>query len=156
MCVPINNYYKYHNISIKPTRRFVNSGLIVGYAKDLRKIWSWIVERNYKDDQGALCDYINAHPETIRLDGEAELFHTSNYGFDCATQNLKVQNADSPSLGTLLGTGAFFLHICGLRCSKGQRFVYDTTVDILKRLNGTKLTTVYQYSPVKWNEITKY
>ncbi len=156
MCVPINKYYAYHNIVNKPTRRFVNSGLIAGYAKDLRHVWTWIVERNYKDDQGALCDYVNAFPQNIHLDGEAELFHTSNYAFDCATQNLKIQNADSPSFGTLLGTGAFFLHICGLRCSKGQQFIYDTSVDFLKKLNGTKLNTVYNYSPVKWNEIHNY
>jgi hypothetical protein len=95
---------------------------------------------------------MNMFPEKIAADVNAELLHTSGFAINCGTLNLKVQIQDSPTLGELLGAGAFFLHIPGHEISKGQKFLYDTVVKMLKDLNGKKLTDVYNYSPLKWNE----
>ena len=150
-CIPLTQYWNYNNPS-RPNRKFVNSGLIAGYAKDIRHIWNWIIENNYKDDQLGLCNYMNTFPERVVADVHADMLHTSGLGINCGTINLKIQNADTPTLGELLGTGAFFLHIPGHAISKGQKFMYDTVVHMLKDLKGKKLTDAYGYSPLKWNE----
>jgi hypothetical protein len=150
-CIPLTQYWNYYNPS-RPNRKFANMGLLVGRVKDLRHCLSWIKENNYKDDQLGLCNYMNTFPERVSADVHAEMLHTSGLGINCGTINLKIQNTDSPTIGELLGTGAFFLHIPGHNISKGQKFMYDTVVQMLKDLKGKKLTDAYGYSPLKWNE----
>jgi hypothetical protein len=151
-CIPLTEYWKYYGITLRPTRKFANSGLIAGYAEDVYHLFSWILSNNFSDDQLGLCNYINTFPEKIYADTGAVLLHTSGFGVNCGTLNLKIQSQDSPGLSTILGGGAFFLHIPGLNHSKGQIFVYSTVVSLLKSLGGQKLTDAYNYSPLKWNE----
>ena len=151
-CVPLTKYWNYYSKQDRPNRKFANMGLLTGYANDLRHLLSWIIENNYTDDQLGLCNYMNTFPERSAADVNAELLHTSGFAINCGTLHLKVQSPDSPSLSELLGAGAFFLHIPGHAISKGQKFVYDAVVHMLKDLNGKKLTDAYGYSPLKWNE----
>lgn len=151
-CIPLTKYWNHYGVEKRPNRKFVNMGLITGYAKDLRHILNWIIDNGYTDDQLGLANYMNTFPQNIHADTDAELLHTTGFAINCGTLNLKIQNADSPTVGELLGSGAFFLHIPGHLISKGQKFTYDTVVKMLKDLNGQKITDAYKYSPLKWNE----
>ena len=151
-CIPLIQYWQHYEITVRPQRKFVNSGLIAGYAEDLYHLFSWILDNKYTDDQLGLCNYMNNFPEKVYADTDAVLLHTSGFGVNCGTLNLKVQSKDSPSLSELFGAGAYFLHIPGLNISKGQIFVYSNVVAFLKSLDGKKITSAYNYSPLKWNE----
>jgi hypothetical protein len=153
-CVPLTNYWKHYNLADLPHRKYVNSGLIAGYAKDLKHLLAWILENKYTDDQLGLCNYMNAFPHLVYADAKAEMLHTSGSAICCCTYNNRVQSADSPTLTELLGCGAFFLHIPGHAASKGQKFMYETVLDFLRHHEGRKLTDVYSKRPILWNEIS--
>jgi hypothetical protein len=153
-CIPLTKYWKHYNLTELPNRKYVNSGLIAGYAKDLIRMLSWILEHKYTDDQLGLCNYLNAFPHLVYADVKAEMLHTSGSAVCCCTYNNTVQSSDSPTIAELLGCGAFFLHIPGHSASKGQKFMYETVLDFLKHLNGKKLTDVYSKGPIMWNEIS--
>jgi hypothetical protein len=142
-CIPLTKYWKHYNLTELPHRKYVNSGLIAGYAKDLKLMLSWILENKYTDDQLGVGNYMNAFPHLIFADSKAELLHTSGSAVSCCTYNNPIQSADSPTVTELLGCGAFFLHIPGHGISKGQKFMYDTVLEFLKVQNGRKLTDVY-------------
>jgi hypothetical protein len=152
-CIPLTRYWNHYAYD-KPHRKYVNMGLVAGYAKDLIMMLSWILEHKYTDDQLGLGNYMNAFPHLVYADAIAELVHTSGSAISCCTYNNSIQSADSPTMTELLGCGAFFLHIPGHGISKGQKFMYNTVTDFLKRLNGKKLNDVYSYSPIRWKEIT--
>jgi hypothetical protein len=153
-CVPLTNYWKHLGVVEKPERKFVNNGLVAGYAKALKEMLTWILDHKYKDDQLGLGNYMNTFPDLIYADVDAEMFHTSSAGISCCTYKNKVQANDGPTFPELLGCRSFFLHIPGHTISKGQKFMFDLTTDFLKKLNGQKLTTIYNYSPILWNENT--
>jgi hypothetical protein len=153
-CIPLTNYWRHYNLTEQPHRRYVNMGLIAGYAKDLKQLLSWILEHKYTDDQLGLCNYLNAFPHLVYADVKAEMLHTSGSAVSCCTYNNPIQSADGPTLTELLGCGAFFLHIPGHAASKGQKFMYETVVEFLKRQNGQKLTDVYSYQPIRWKEVS--
>lgn len=153
-CIPLTNYWKHYNLTEQPHRRYVNMGLVAGYAKDLITMLTWIVEHKYTDDQLGIGNYMNAFPHLVYADTQAELLHTSSSAVSCCTYNNKIQSADGPTLTELLGCGAFFLHVPGHGISKGQKFMYETVVDFLKHHNGRKLTDVYSYQPILWKEIS--
>ena len=152
-CIPLTKYWN-HYTDVQPHRKYVNMGLITGYAKDLIVLLSWMVDHKYTDDQLGLGNYMNAFPHIVFADSKAELLHTSSSAICCCTYNNVIQSADSPTLTELIGCGAFFLHIPGHGASKGQKFMYDAVTDFLKVQNGRKLTDVYSLRPILWKETT--
>jgi hypothetical protein len=130
-CAPLVNYWKYHNIRELPHRKFVNSGLIAGRASSILKWLQFTIENKYEDDQYALCQYINKHPERISVDSDAILLHTSTFGVNAGIYRIFVQAKDSPTLAELYGMGAFFIHIPGIFI-RGQGAVYNALCAILE------------------------
>jgi hypothetical protein len=151
---PLTNFWKHKGVTVKPDRKFANNGLVAGYAKELKAMLTWILEHGYTHDQLGLANYMNAFPDLFHADVDAELLHTSTTGVSCCTYQNKIQSTDGPTLPELLGCRAFFVHIPGHKNSKGQSFIYETTMEYLKLLNGKKLVTVYNYSPILWNEVS--
>ena len=131
-CVSLKKYWEHHHIESKnllPIRKFVNSGLICGKAKVLNEFYKFYVN-NHKfhkgDDQLALGLFMNLFPEKVVADVDAVLLHTCVSGVNAGLQSIEKQNFDAPSLSELAGHKAFFLHIPGLHCIKGQRTYYST------------------------------
>jgi hypothetical protein len=151
-CIPLTKYWKHYNLTEVPHRKYVNSGLIAGYAKDLVALLTWILEHKYTDDQLGLGNYMNAFPHLVYADSKAELLHTSGAAVNCGRYNNQIQSADSPTLMELLGCGAFFLHIPGQEL-KGQNLMYNAAAEFLKHQEGRKLTDAYSYPPILWKEI---
>lgn len=129
-CVPLKNYWSYHNVNPWPLRRFVNGGLLIGKAKALREFYTWAYLRHEIDDQSALGIYMNEFPDRMKCDTEALLIHTSGFGKSCGLYNVKTQRQDSPTLAELFGRGCFFLHVHNHGFA-GQKLIYDTVRQVL-------------------------
>jgi len=131
-------YFEHHGMRIGPTdsvKKYVNGGLICGYAKNLLHLNNWMFENGYTDDQKATAAYINAHPDDVHLDIDAHLLHTctSSVNFGLHAQ---AQHADSPSFGELFGHSAYFLHIPGLHCGGGQPMLYEIVHEVMQKYNA--------------------
>jgi len=151
-CIPLTNYWKHYTINEKPPRKFANSGLLAGYAKDLKHMFTWILENKYTDDQLGVCNYMNTFPQNVYADIHAELLHTTSYAICGGIVDVHTQAADSPTFAELLGSSSFFIHIPGQPFSKGQAYMYDSIVNTLTMLHNTKLNTVYKRPPPGWRE----
>jgi hypothetical protein len=154
-CIPLTNYWKHYTIhdKEKPPRKFANAGLLAGYAKDLKHMFTWILENKYTDDQLGVCNYMNTFPQNVYADIHAELLHTTSYAVCSGIVDLKIQASDSPTFSEILGSSSFFIHVPGHPNSKGQKYLYDSIVSTLTMLNNTKLNTVYKRPPPGWHEI---
>jgi hypothetical protein len=154
--IPINNYWKYHNITNLPNRKYVNCGLIAGKAADLIHQTSYIIDfsnkNNTTDDQFCLTHYINEFPDKTAVDSDATLLHTSTFGVNAGIQNVHIQKLDSPTFAELFGRSAFFLHIPGSKI-KGQRLLYEYCWKIIETgICSEKLLNLYNYHEISWNE----
>jgi hypothetical protein len=139
----LKDYFNYYNINYGHfTKKFVNSGLICGYAKDLLEFTDYLIENNYTDDQKGLGLYMNKYPEKIYADIEGDLLHTC-VSMVCGGLQAHSQIYDSPSLNELVGQKSFFLHIPGLKISNGQSFLYNKVYEILKIFNLKELKLIY-------------
>lgn len=149
----LDKYFKYHNINYGCfMKKFVNSGLICGYSKDLLDCFNYMIDNNYNDDQKALGDYMNKYPDKVFADLESNIFDTCvslvNAGIESYSQVLH-----SPSLNELIGQKSFFIHIPGINCSKGQMYLYNKIYEILKIFTLEELKTYYpQYDLDKFYE----
>lgn len=151
-CTPLTKYWKYANVVNLPNRKFVNSGLICGTVEQCLHAFEWINESMLNDDQLALGMYINAFPEKVYLDINAEILHTSGFAVTCGLYKNKIQKEDSPTLAELFGRGAFFLHIPGC-ANKGQKLVYDCISNLMDlNINDKRLRLPYNYTEPEWNE----
>jgi hypothetical protein len=149
-CVPLTPYWNHWGK--KPVRKFVNSGLIAGTVSALNHMYQWIMARNFHDDQYALGSYMNAFPERVYADSNADLLHTSTFGVNAGMQALHIQKQDSPTFAELFGRGAFFLHIPGM-ANKGQRCVYESVHTLVRAgICGRHLTEPYGWQEPSWNE----
>lgn len=125
--VPLNKYWAYYNkLDNLPLRKYVNSGLIIGKVKDLCIAYKWIFDNNYTSDQLGMANYLNTFPELVDLDYNASILHTSTYGANGGLYDIERQKLDSPSFSELFGMSSYFLHIPGLKGSKGQKYIYET------------------------------
>jgi len=140
--IPLKKYWEHHNINPLPIRKYVNSGLITGTAKNLLKAFEWIIANNFKDDQHGFSHYTNEFPEKVYLDHSAEILHTSTFGV-CGGFNSVKQKYDSPTFAEILGMSSYFLHIPGLNISKGQLCIYNFTADLIKQTTINKLADLY-------------
>jgi hypothetical protein len=136
---PYFNYWK-----IKPgLRKFVCAGLMAGRAGALYEMWDWIIANNYKDDQLGAAMFIRTFPERVKLDLDAILLHSSEYGIDAGIYHIHLQKQDAPTLAELFGTNAFFLHIPGSGAYKGQGYVYNSIKNILKDIPSNPIIKEY-------------
>lgn len=147
-CLPLVNYWKYHNVNNWPIRKYVNSGLIIGRVEELINMFTFCSENLNKvqDDQVLVGLYMNSHPQTIYGDFGADLLHTSTFSKGGGVTNMKIQTYDSPKFGDLLGRGAFFLHFPSLK-TKGQTLMYETVRKLLieDNFDSNKLNELYNY-----------
>ncbi len=140
----IENYWKMYNIDHDKThRKFVNNGLVAGYAGELIKFYTWAIDNGFTDDQKALGAYVNEFPELIYADINAELLHTCGAFISGGLTDSEIQSADSPSFMDLFGRKSFFLHIPGLEASPGQKMFYASTNVALIVLNQQTLINCY-------------
>lgn len=131
-------YFEHHGMRVTTTdhvKKYTNSGLICGYARNLLHLLNWMFENGYTDDQKATAAYANAHPDDVHLDMDTRLLHTCTSGVNFGL-HAQVQCADSPSFGELFGHSAYFLHIPGLHCGGGQTVMYDVVYDFLQKYNS--------------------
>jgi len=143
ICKPLQNRQELS------TRKYVNSGLMCGKAKNLLKFWDWALQNEYKDDQIALCDYFNAFPQITTIDYDNVLFQTSvTRSFFPATDN------ENCILDTLNLKGAFFLHLPALQYFDGQQENYLQALNsITAKLN---LSHNWKKTPITERLITTW
>jgi hypothetical protein len=135
----IENYWNLYNIDYsKVIRKFVNGGLLCGYAEDLITCFQWIIDNNYYDDQKGLGAYVNTFPDIVYADIYADLLHTSGAFLGAGTIDKNIQNQDSVTFLELTGVKPYFLHLPGLEFISAQRFVYDEIKKTLHSLNQVK------------------
>jgi hypothetical protein len=124
-CVPLTKYWTINKRNPIPLRKFVNSGLICGKVYALKAFLQWSLDGGYTDDQIALGEYMNTYPARVYADTEADLLHTSLYGFNGGVLSAHHQKQDSPTFAELFGSGSFFLHIPGVsRAVAGQQIIH--------------------------------
>jgi hypothetical protein len=150
---PLNAYWKHHGI-LDPTRPYVNAGLICGRVYAVLQYLNWFIQSSHTDDQKALGDYMNRHPDRVTADMHADVLHTTNCGINGGAQDVQLQAKDSPSLAELCGRGAFFLHVPN-GVSKGQSYVYEHVCKMLQAgVNESSANAVYKFKPLGWNAKT--
>ncbi|MBM3455351.1 MAG: hypothetical protein FJX80_09415 [Bacteroidetes bacterium] len=149
-------YFEHHDIKITEndiSKKFINGGLICGYAKDLIHLNEWMLEHGYTDDQKAIGAYANTYPDTVLLDFNSKLLHTctSSVNFGLHTD---AQRLDSPSIGELFGHSSYFIHIPGLNCGGGQPILYDVVYDVITKYNSNIANSIpsYQYDYVRFKK----
>lgn len=149
---PINKYWK-ESGAVPNIRKYVNSGLIAGKAKDLIQFLDWAIKSEFKDDQLALCIYTNTFPERIAADIDARLLHTSGYGVNIGL-NTHKQWVDSPSISELTGRLGFFLHLPGIEVSMGQKKIYDLVKTLIldMGISSKWFHEGYSYPPPLWDK----
>jgi hypothetical protein len=123
--VPLNEYWKFHNINPLPLRKYLNSGLIVGKNKNVKNALKWIIDNNIVDDQLGLCMYANKFPHLVYLDYEANILHTLSSYINGSLYDYDLQKKDSLTFHELLGFSNYFLHMPGVNVSKGQKYIYN-------------------------------
>jgi hypothetical protein len=150
--VPLTKYWEYHHITKMPDRKYANSGLLAGKVGQLLDFLDWAIVNNYQDDQLALCNYINTFPDTVTLDINADVLHTSTFGVNAGLQIVNRQKKDSPNFAEFVGIGAFFLHIPGT-VHIGQKFSYDLAVKMKEMgITYNTLLSRYNYKIPDWHE----
>lgn len=160
----LGGYFEYHNIDKFANnnlgRKFVNSGLIAGKAKDILHFFQWSIENNFTDDQKALGAYMNAFPEKVAADFDSKVLHTCGSMMNASLNNT-YQSKDSPTFRQLLGLESFFLHIPGINISEGQKLLYDTISNLIidggfhqKRL--IEIYPEYEIDKLKFHELPHF
>lgn len=149
-CVSLSKYFKYHNMTPK-IRKFVNSGLIAGRVHALKHMYQWIIDNGFSDDQLGVGCYMNAFPEKTRLDSDAILLHTSTWGVYSGIYAIHRQKHDSPSFAELFGTGAFFLHIPGIKFV-GQGLVYKLVKTHFELHTSNEFLKLCDYKVPGWDD----
>ena len=149
-------YYEHHGMQVSTTdhtKKYINSGLMCGYAKNLMHLNEWTIQHGFTDDQKAAASYANAHPDDVHLDMNANILHTCTSGVNFGLHT-HAQLTDSPSFGELFGHSAYFLHTPGLRCGGGQLGLYDMVYEVLQKYNARSAGRIpeYNYNYVKFKD----
>jgi len=129
-CVVLKEYWDARG-GTRPPRQFVNAGLVAGAAGDLLDWLEWSLARDEYDDQMALARYMNAHPDRVAADVDADVLHSSVFAVTSGLSAPRHQCHDAPTYADTLGCGAFFLHIPGT--SPTQAALYDMVAATLER-----------------------
>ena len=145
--VPLNNYWNYYKMNNQPSRKYVNSGLIIGKVENLITAFKWIIDNNYNDDQLGFANYSNNFPQLVHLDYNADILHTSVFGGNGGLYDIHRQKHDSPTFSELMGLSNYFLHIPGIIGVKGQKYVYETICKIFDTINLNDMYSLYGITP---------
>jgi hypothetical protein len=153
----LGEYFKYHNIDPNTIyRKFVNGGLIIGYAEELYKLYDWCISNNYTDDQKALGAYMNAFPSIVYADVNKQILHTTSSFVNMGLQDKHQMECDSPTIAELIGRDSFFLHIPGPNISEGQKFLYNNIYTSIQTFNNTEACKVYpNYDMINFKKYLK-
>lgn len=107
-----------------PSDRYVNGGLLMGYAWALAEVYSWMLNNGAKDDQIGLAKWALGHRDRWAPDVGGEFMKNKIYGAQLTDDDLK-------------GRGCYFAHFPGMRDWDGS--AYDKTVQrILGHKSGVK------------------
>jgi hypothetical protein len=116
------------SLSDLPEDRYVNGGLVMGYAWAIQKLYDWMLNINEADDQRGLGRYALAHRDHWAPDIQGRIFKNKLYG-------------DPLTSADLSGQGAYFAHFPGLPWNGITS--YDLTVNaVLKRPSNVKCTNL--------------
>ena len=134
-CEPLVKYWNHLGYKDSlPNRKYVNAGLIAGFAKDLINMYDWMINTGLnigeKDDQVLMGMFMNENPDSIKIDIDAKILHTST--FACTAGYLsREQKGDSPTIAQVLGHSSFFLHLPGISSKKGNYVVYNMIATLI-------------------------
>lgn len=107
---------------IPPADRYVNGGLLMGYAGAVRDLYDWMLKTGQEDDQKGLARYALAHRDRWAPDVQGRIFKNKVFGAQLTKQDLASE-------------GVYFAHFPGMRDWSGAG--YDKTVlSVLKRPSG--------------------
>lgn len=127
-CLSIRDWWrnegKKYYVTKPPRDRYVNGGLLMGYAGALAEVYGWMLEQGAKDDQVGLAKWALDHRDRWAPDVEGFFMKNKIYGDKLTEQDLT-------------GEGCYFAHFPGMRDWDGSS--YDETVlRVLKRKSGVK------------------
>lgn len=107
--------------------KYVNAGLLAGKAKPLAKLWTYLYEKKYSDDQIGLSEYIDTNFDMnhIQLDSEAKLFFNSALAFGYDDSNF-LKNCKN----------VFVIHFPGLNFFSSQQINYKNVLEDQLKLNN--------------------
>ncbi len=117
-CFPPQKYWDEVKLNPNNKRRYVNGGLIAGYAGELAKMWAWCIERKFDDDQVGLGQFVNEFPSQVHLDIDSKLFFNdhraqTNYAYLPETHTIILDNVP---------LAPFFIHFHGLNIDASVPF----------------------------------
>ena len=150
-------YFEHHGMSISAkdhVKKYINAGLMCGYAKNLIHLHNWMVENGYTDDQKGTASYANVYPDNVHLDMNTQLLHTCTSGVNFGLHS-QIQCTDSPSMGEIFGHSTYFLHIPGINCDGGQPILYDVVYDSMQKYNSRIAYQIPNYT-YDYAEFKKY
>lgn len=108
-CVPLKSWWSsdlskpfQNKDGTAPEDRYVNGGLLMGYAKEVANLYGWMLKENHNDDQVGLGSFALAHPDLWAPDPEHRIFKNRLF-------NSRLTDED------LQGKGCFFAHFPGMR-----------------------------------------
>lgn len=67
-CIPLNSYYRYHDMKKNHPYQYANGGFYIGYKEYILDMLHFMLKLNNPDDQIALCKYINKYPKNVGID----------------------------------------------------------------------------------------
>ena len=150
-------YFEHHGMSISAkdhVKKYINAGLMCGYAKSLIHLHNWMVENGYTDDQKGTASYANVYPDNVHLDMNTKLLHTCTSGVNFGLHS-QIQCTDSPSMGEIFGYSTYFLHIPGINCGGGQSILYDVVYDAMQKYNSRIAYQIPNYT-YSYSEFKQY
>jgi hypothetical protein len=139
ICKPILRFTKLRNI--KGKKKFINAGLIYGKAGKIMDMYSWIIEKGFKDDNLGICIYFekNYTDLSLSIDSESKYFFNNE-------RNMHSNN-----------TSAFFIHFPGMYTKDryALNFVYALVGKTPKNYyNSTASQILEEFEKAEYKDIT--
>ena len=75
-CIELNNWWKLNFLKKQNNNHYANSGFILGYSNNILSLLKFMIDSGEKDDQMALCKYIEKYPKDIDIDINSEYVAT--------------------------------------------------------------------------------
>jgi len=148
-CTPLKKWWSLnnHRFDTYQTQRYCNSGVVIGTAEKQYKLWSWILENNYTDDQKGACEYIETFPNEVDLDVKQEIIANIQienfHSYYC--RNNRIFYHPEKTKPIFIHTPGFDLHFC-----------YNEIVRCLLKKNGKQISlTEHNYVRHYYRSIKK-
>ncbi len=121
-------WWKINNTPDQEKRKYVNGGLIAGRAGDLGKMWEWILDQKYNDDQFGIGKYADAFPRNIDLDIYSKLFFNDHL----AETKYQFNKEDRSIIYEGRVIKPFFIHFHGVNINSSIPILNMFNNDIFK------------------------